>query len=65
MSVVELEQAVSSLPPRDFVEFSKWFEEFAADQWDKQIESDVAAGKLDHLASKADDAYNAGHCTAL
>jgi hypothetical protein len=42
-----------------------WFEEFLADQWDRQIEADAAAGKLDHLAKKADEDFEADRCTEL
>jgi hypothetical protein len=57
MSVIELEQAISR--------FAEWFEEFRADEWDKQIERDVAAGKLDHIIRKVDEAIAAGHCKPL
>jgi hypothetical protein len=65
MSIKELERAVSELPPQEFAEFAAWFEEFAADQWDRQIEADVAAGKLDRLAKQADEDFEAGRCTEL
>ena len=32
--------------------FRAWFEQYDADQWDRQIEADVASGKLDALAEK-------------
>ena len=65
MSVAELEKAVSRLPPQELSLFSKWFEEFVADQWDKQFEADVASGRLDHLARKADEDFEAGRCAPL
>ena len=65
MSVQELESAVSSLPPEDFAHFQAWFEEFAADAWDRQIEADARAGKLDHLISQADADFEADRCTPL
>lgn len=65
MSIIELEKAVSTLPPEELSEFSSWFEEFIADQWDKRFEADVAAGRLDHLAQKADKDFEAGRCTEL
>ena len=60
MNVLELEQAIRQLPAEELSQFSKWFEEFMADEWDKQIERDVAAGKLDHLLKKADEDFEAG-----
>jgi hypothetical protein len=65
MSVKELERAVTELPSQELAEFTAWFEEFVADQWDRQIEADVAAGKLDHLAKQADEDFEAGRCTEL
>jgi hypothetical protein len=64
MSLAELEQAVATLPPEKLSEFSTWFEDFIADQWDKKLDADVAAGKLDHLAVNADEDFEAGRCTA-
>jgi len=65
MSVIELEKAVAQLPPKELVQFSKWLEEFISTQWDKQFESDVAAGKLEHLGRKADKDFESGRCTPL
>ncbi len=65
MSVQELESAVARLSSAELVAFTEWFEEFVADAWDKQLESDIGAGKLAHLAKQADDHFKAGRCTPL
>jgi hypothetical protein len=65
MSVPEIEQAVSKLPQEELSQFAKWFEEFLADEWDRQIERDVAAGKLDKIFAKADADFEAGRCKPL
>lgn len=65
MSVLELEQAVSRLPAEELSRFAEWFEEFMADEWDKQIERDVAAGKFDKINAKVDEAFEAGRCKPL
>lgn len=65
MSVLELEQAIAQLPAEDLSRLAQWFEEFMADEWDRQIERDAAAGKLDHLVRKADEAIDAGQFTPL
>lgn len=65
MSVLELEKAISQLPAEELSRFAAWFEEFMADEWDKQIERDVAAGRLDHVIRKADEDFEAGRCTPL
>ena len=60
MSVEELEKAVAKLPSDELARFRAWFEEFAADEWDKQIERDIKAGKLDKLADEAIAEHKAG-----
>jgi hypothetical protein len=49
----EIEQAISSLPPKDLAQFRTWFEDFDAALWDKQFEEDTKTGKIDALAQKA------------
>lgn len=65
MSVSELEKAISELPAEQLSQFAHWFEEYMADQWDRQIEQDAQSGKLDHLAAKADKDFEAGRCKPL
>ncbi len=65
MSAVELDEAVQKLPPEQLAQFTQWFEQYIADQWDKKIEEDVKAGRLDQLAKKADEDFEAGRCTPL
>jgi len=65
MSVEELEIGVSRLSPEELARFSDWFEEFIADEWDRQIEADILAGRLDAAGKRADDDFEAGRCTRL
>ncbi len=65
MSIQELESEVTSLSKQDLAAFTQWFEDFIAESWDKQLEADVAAGRLDHLAKQADAQFDAGRCTPL
>ena len=52
MGNVELiEKAVEELPPTELAEFRRWFVEFDAAAWDRQIAADAAAAKLDRLAA--------------
>lgn len=53
MNVEELEREVSQLPPAELKQFSQWFDEFKADQWDKQIEEDIVSGRLGSIAEHA------------
>lgn len=64
MSIEELEVVVSRLSPEELARFSEWFDEFLAEQWDRQIEADVSAGRLDAAGKRADDDFEAGRCTS-
>ena len=65
MSVKELKSAVSQLSAEELDHFWRWFEEFMADQWDRQIEADILAGRLDPAGRRADEDFEAGRCTPL
>lgn len=65
MSVEELQTAVSDLPAEEFVRFSQWFEEYLADRWDRKIEADILAGRLDPAGRRADNDFEAGRCTPM
>lgn len=65
MSIEDLETAVSHLSAVEFARFREWFEEFAADQWDRQIEADMRAGRFDAAGKRADEDFEAGRCTPL
>jgi hypothetical protein len=65
VSVEELASAVSNLSASELTRFSEWFAEFAADQWDRQIEEDLRVGRLDAAMKRADDHYRAGRCTPI
>ena len=64
MSKVEsLEKRISALSAQELAEFRQWFAEFDAAAWDRQIERDVKAGKLDALADEALRDHAAGKST--
>lgn len=62
-SVPEIEEAVRRLSAPDLAAFRAWFAEFDAEAWDRQMEADVAAGRLDSLADEAIADLRAGRCT--
>jgi hypothetical protein len=61
----ELESAVTSLSQEELATFSRWFEEYLADVWDRRMETDILSGKLDDAGRKADEDFEAGRCTPL
>jgi hypothetical protein len=64
-SVREIEDAVVRLSPAELAAFRDWFAQFEAAEWDRQIEADVAAGRLDALADEALADLREGRCTNL
>ncbi|MEH2209282.1 hypothetical protein [Nostoc sp.] len=63
--LINVECDVSGLSSEDLAAFRAWFTEFDAAAWDKQIEKDVAEGRLDALAQKALKHLREGRCTDL
>jgi hypothetical protein len=60
-----LEKRISALSAEELAEFRQWFAEFDAAAWDRQLERDVKAGKLDALADEALRDHAAGKSTEL
>lgn len=58
-----IEEKIRALSPEELAEFRRWFAEFDAASWDRQLELDVKAGKLDTLADKALRDHAAGKST--
>ena len=56
----ELERRIQDLPADELAKFRAWFIEFDHLIWDRQIEADSKAGKLDRLVSEAIADYRAG-----
>jgi hypothetical protein len=65
MSIQDLKQAVTQLPPKDLERFREWFEEFDAQVWDRQFASDAETGKLDKIAEQAINEYRTGKAKEL
>lgn len=53
MQVEQLQQAIEILSEDDFVQLRHWFAEKDWERWDRQIEKDIATGKLDFLLNEA------------
>ncbi|RWE77260.1 hypothetical protein [Mesorhizobium sp.] len=61
----QIEQSVAELSPEELKAFAAWFEALQADLWDKQIEADAKAGRLDKLAEQALADHRAGRTRPL
>ncbi len=60
MSVEELQIAITRLSAQELIELMAWLEEYYAQMWDRQIEEDLKAGRLDALLADVDKEYDAG-----
>jgi hypothetical protein len=66
MSKIEsIEQQIKALSAQEHAQLRAWFLEFDWALWDRQLERDVATGKLDALAEKALRDHAAGKTTPL
>ena len=55
-----MEQAITELTPVEFREFALWFMDYDQTIWEKEIEEDAKAGRLNFLSSEAADERKAG-----
>jgi hypothetical protein len=62
-TIDQLKAAVQRLSSEDLAVFRAWFAEFDAQEWDRKLESDAAAGRLDWLVAEALADRQAGRCT--
>ena len=61
----KIEQDIASLSASEVAKLAEWFAEFHAELWDRQIEDDAKAGKLDDLVAKAKAEIAAGKVRPL
>ena len=61
----EIKQAVLSLPEAEYTKIMDWLHELAEDEWDRQFEEDVLAGRLDFLKAEVEQAKQEGKLTEL
>jgi hypothetical protein len=52
-AVKQIEAAILKLSQQELTQLTEWVLDLDEQQWDKQIENDAAAGKLDFLAKEA------------
>lgn len=65
MSITEIKDAVMKLSTDELREFIEWIDELQESQWDKQIEEDLQAGRLDHLITEARKEFKEGRCRQI
>lgn len=63
--IEQIAKSVEALEGKEFEAFVEWFENLRAERWDRQIEADAKAGKLDKLAEEALADLAAGRTSPL
>lgn len=48
-----IEESVASLSDEELKRFAAWFDELRWERWDRELEGDAEAGRLDKLAEQA------------
>jgi hypothetical protein len=61
----QIEKSIAALSDQELKELASWFEELRWQRWDRQIEDDSKAGRLDKLADEALADFNAGRTRPL
>jgi hypothetical protein len=61
----EIQDKIAQLSGNGFFKLVRWLRERHHDQWDRQIEEDAAAGRLDFLILEVNEAIAAGRTTSL
>jgi hypothetical protein len=64
-TVAQISSAVKRLPKRELARFRRWFATYDAAAWDRDLEADVASGRLDTLVREARRDYRAGRTKEL
>lgn len=63
--VERIEREVEELSSEELAKFRQWFAAFDAEAWDRQLEADVKAWKLDAVSDRALRDHAAGKSTKL
>jgi hypothetical protein len=64
-AVEAIESAILKLSPQELGKLADWVLDLDEQNWDKQIERDVMAGKLDFLAKEALEELESGESQML
>lgn len=51
---LEVESAIKRMPESEVRDLAKWLQDYLYEMWDRQIETDLASGRLDSLIARAE-----------
>ncbi|MFC1869429.1 hypothetical protein ACFL0H_15035 [Thermodesulfobacteriota bacterium] len=64
-TITEVKDTIIHLPEDEYYAFADWFQKFEEERWDKELERDIAEGKLDALAEEALNEFKLEKCREL
>ena len=59
-NIEKIQEDILALSKTDYQQLRQWFNELEWDEWDRQIEEDSNAGRLDFLITEAREAEEKG-----
>ena len=59
-NIAKIQEEILGLSKTDYQQLRQWFNELDWDEWDRQVEVDSNAGKLDFLIAEALEAKEKG-----
>ena len=60
VSITEIQEAIRVLPETEYARLRQWISDLDWERWDRQIEADAEAGRLDFLIGEAREAKQRG-----
>lgn len=54
MTRLDVESAIKQLPESEVRDLAKWLQDYLDEMWDREIEADLASGRLDGLIAQAE-----------
>ena len=61
----EIEQAIKELPTKEARQLAGWLNKYLDDAWDRQMQIDLATGKLDKFIAKVESDIEANQVRDL
>ena len=52
---LDVESAIKQLPEGEVRNLAKWLQDYLDEMWDRQIEADLASGRLDRLIAQVEE----------
>ncbi len=64
-TLLEIEEAIKELPTDEARQLASWLNEYLDDAWERQMQTDLATGKLDKFIGKVESDIEANQVRDL